>query len=80
MNEMVDPVALVHSRLVHDRLPPEYVATRARRAINLKAVKNSNDDLQLFVMLPDGLLVSGPFPFSFVLSPCAAATLTFRPP
>jgi hypothetical protein len=80
MNEMADPVVLVHSRLVHDRLPPEYVATRARRAINLKAVKNSNDDLQLFVMLPDGLLVSGPFPFSFVLSPCAAATLTFRPP
>jgi hypothetical protein len=80
MNEMADPVVLAHSRLVHDRLPPEYVATRARRAINLKAVKNSNDDLQLFVMLPDGLLVSGPFPFSFVLSPCAAATLTFRPP
>jgi hypothetical protein len=80
MNEMADPVALAHSRLVHDRLPPEYVDTRARRAINLKAVKNSNDNLWSFVMLPDGLLVSRPFPFSFVLSPCAASTLTFRPP
>jgi hypothetical protein len=42
---MADLVALARSRLVHDRLPPEYAATRARRAINLKAVKNSNDNL-----------------------------------
>jgi hypothetical protein len=52
MDEMADPVALAHSRLVHDRLPPEYAATRARRAINLQAVKNSNDDLCSFVTLP----------------------------
>jgi hypothetical protein len=53
---------------------------RARCAINLKAVKNSNDDLWSFVMLPDGPPVSELFPFSFVLSPCAAATPTFLPP
>jgi hypothetical protein len=80
MDEAADPVALAHSQLIHDRLPPEYAATRARRAINLKAVKNSNDDLWSFVMLPDGPLVSGLFPLSFILSPCATATLTSRPP
>jgi hypothetical protein len=80
MDETADPVALVHSRLLHNRFPQEFAATRARRAVNLKAVKNSNDDLWSFVMLPDGPLVSGLFLFSFVLSPCAAATLTFRPP
>jgi hypothetical protein len=69
MDEVADPVALVRSRLILDRLPPEYAATRARRAINLKAVKNSNDDLWSFVMLPNGPLVSGLFPFSFILSP-----------
>jgi hypothetical protein len=79
-DEAADPVALAHSRLVHDRFPQEYVATRARRAVNLKAVKNSNDDLRSFVMLPDRPLVSGLFPFSFILSPCVAATLTSRPP
>jgi hypothetical protein len=80
MDETADPVALVHSRLVHNRFPQEYTATRARSAVNLKAVKNSNDDLWSFVMLPDGPLVSVLFPFSFILSPCAAATLTSRPP
>jgi hypothetical protein len=62
MEEMANPVALPHSRLIHDRFPQEYTATRARRAANLKAVKNSNDDLWSFVMLLDGLLVSGLFP------------------
>jgi hypothetical protein len=62
MEETANPMALARSRLVHDRLPPEYAATRARRAINLKAVKNSNDDLSSLVMLPDGPLVSGLFP------------------
>jgi hypothetical protein len=79
MDETANPVALARSRLVHDRLPSEYAATRARRAINLKAVKKSNDDLWSFVMLPDAPLVSGLFPLSFILLPCAAATLTFRP-
>jgi hypothetical protein len=62
MEETTNPVVLACSRLIHDRFPPEYAATRARRAINLKAVKNSNDDLWSFVMIPDGPLVSGLFP------------------
>jgi hypothetical protein len=80
MDETAEPVALAHTRLLHDRLPQEYAATRARCAVNLKAVKNSNDDLWSFLMLPDSPPVSGLFPFSFVLSPCAVATLTFHPP
>jgi hypothetical protein len=63
MDEAANIVALARSRLVHDHLPPEYATTRARCAINLKAVKNSNDDLWSFVMLPDAPPVSGLFPF-----------------
>jgi hypothetical protein len=80
MYETTDPVVLAHSRLVHDRFPQEYAATRPRRAVNLKAVKTSNDDLWLFVMLPDSQLVSGFFPSSFIPLPCASATLTSHPP
>jgi hypothetical protein len=80
MDETADPGALTHSRLLRDRFPQEYTATRVRRGVNLKAVKTSNDDLWSFIMLPDGPLVSGLFPFSFIPFPCAAATLTFRPP
>jgi hypothetical protein len=78
MDETANPVALARSRLVHDCHPLEYATTRARRAISLKAVKNSNDDLWSSVMLPDAPPVSGLFPFSFILPPHAAATLTFR--
>jgi hypothetical protein len=80
MEETDNPVALACSRLLHDCFPPEYAATRARRTVNLKAVKNSNDDLWSFVMVPDGPLVSGLLHFLFILSPCAPATLTFCPP
>jgi hypothetical protein len=62
MEETTNHVALARSRLLHDCFPPEYAATRARHAVNLKAVMNSNDDLWSFVMLPDSLLVSGLFP------------------
>jgi hypothetical protein len=79
MDETADPMALARSRLIHDRLPLKYAVTTARHAINPKAVKNSNDDLWSFVMLPDGPLVSGLFPLSFIFPSCAAATLTFRP-
>jgi hypothetical protein len=65
MGEAADPVSLAQSRLVRDPFPQEYEATRARRAINLKAVRHSNDDLWSFVMLPQGPRVSR-FP---VLSP-----------
>jgi hypothetical protein len=59
MSEAADPVALAQSRLAHDPFPQEYAATRARRAINLKAVRHGNDDLWSFVMLPYDLRVSG---------------------
>jgi hypothetical protein len=45
MHEEADPVALVQSRLLPDLLPQDYTATRARRAVNLKAVRN--DDVAL---------------------------------
>jgi hypothetical protein len=80
MDEAANPVALAHSRLLPDRFPQESAATRARRAVNLKAVKSSNDDLWSFIMLPDGQLASGFFLFSFILASCATATLTSRPP
>jgi hypothetical protein len=59
MSVAANPVALAQSRLLPDPLPQEYAAMRARRAINLKAVRNGNDDLWSFVMLPHGPLVSG---------------------
>jgi hypothetical protein len=65
MGEAADPVALAQSWLAHDHFPQEYAATRARCAINLKAVKHSHDDLWSFIMLPYDPLVSGfsvPFP------------------
>jgi hypothetical protein len=58
MNEDVDLTALACSRLLHDRFPREYAATRARRAINLKSMPHGHNDLWLFIMLPDGPAVS----------------------
>jgi hypothetical protein len=52
MTEEADPTALVHSRLLHERLPQKYAA-RGRRAINLKSVSHGHDDLWSFTMLPD---------------------------
>jgi hypothetical protein len=68
MSEAANPTALAHSRLLHDHFPWEYAATRARRAINLKDGRHSNDDLWSFVMLPDTPAVSRPsfFPRSHV--------------
>jgi hypothetical protein len=45
MKETADPVVLAQSRLLPDLLPQEYAATRARRTINFKVVKHSDDDL-----------------------------------
>jgi hypothetical protein len=59
MHEEADPVALAQSRLLPDPLLQEYAATRARRAINLRAVKNNDGSLWSFIMLPYGPLVSG---------------------
>jgi hypothetical protein len=64
MRETANPVALAQSRLLPDLLPQEYAAMRARRAINLEAVRHGDDDLWSFVMLPEGLLVSRASVFS----------------
>jgi hypothetical protein len=71
MDEEADPVALAQSRLLPDPFPQEYAATRARRAINLRAVKHSHDDHCSFVMLSYGPLVSGFLP-PFSLFICKA--------
>jgi hypothetical protein len=52
MGDATDPVALAQSRLLRDPVPQEYTTTRARRAVSLKAIRHSNDDLWSFVMLP----------------------------
>jgi hypothetical protein len=67
MGETANPVSLARSRLVHDRFPREYAATRARRVISLKAIRHSDDDLWSFVMLPNAPPVSKlpPFPSFF---------------
>jgi hypothetical protein len=59
MHEDVDPVALAQSCLLTGLFPREYVATRARRAIDLRAGRNDDTALWAFTMLPVGLLVSG---------------------
>jgi hypothetical protein len=58
MDEDVDPVALAESRLLRDLFPREYAATRARRAIDLRARRCDNVFLWAFAMLPVGQLVS----------------------
>jgi hypothetical protein len=42
MVDTADPVALAQSRLMPDLFPREYAATRARRAVNLKAMRTDN--------------------------------------
>jgi hypothetical protein len=58
MHEGADPVELAQSRLLPDLLPREHAATRARRAIDLRAIRNGDEGLWAFVMLPFGPLVS----------------------
>jgi hypothetical protein len=58
MSDAANPTSLAHSRLLQDRLLPEYAATRVRRVISLKLVPQSNDDLWSFVMLHDTPSVS----------------------
>jgi hypothetical protein len=57
MSEAASPVSLARSRL-NDHFPQEYAATRARRAISLKAGWHSNDELWSFIMLPGVWAVS----------------------
>jgi hypothetical protein len=65
VHEEADPVVLAQSRLLPDLLRREYAATQARRAINLRAIRNDDEGLWAFVMLPFGPLVSG-FPSSLL--------------
>jgi hypothetical protein len=58
MEETADPVALAQSRLLSDLFLWEYAATRARRAVNLKAMRADDTALWAFTMLPEGPLVS----------------------
>jgi hypothetical protein len=58
MGETADPVALAQSRLLPDLFPQEYAATRARRAVNLRAMRVDDTALWAFTMLPEGPLVS----------------------
>jgi hypothetical protein len=77
MSDAANPMSLARSRLLQDRLPPEYAATRARCAISLKLVPHSNDDLWSFVMLPDAPTVSGHLPSSRVFASCRCRSLWF---
>jgi hypothetical protein len=67
--EDADPIALAESRLLRDPFPWEYAATRAWRAIDLRAGRSDNTALWAFTMLPVGQLVS-----KFLASPRFAGT------
>jgi hypothetical protein len=54
----------MNERLLHERFPPEYAATRARRAISVTSMPHSNNDLWSFIMLLEAPVVSGPPFFS----------------
>jgi hypothetical protein len=58
MEETANPVALAQLRLLPDLFSREYAATRARRAVNLKAMRTDDTALWAFSMLPEGPLVS----------------------
>jgi hypothetical protein len=59
MSEDADPVALAESWLLRDPFPRSYVATRARRAIDLRPGRCDDASLWALEMLPAGQLVSG---------------------
>jgi hypothetical protein len=61
MSDAANPISLALSRLLQERLLKEYAVTWARRAIRLKVVPHSDDDLWSFAMLPDAQPVSRVF-------------------
>jgi hypothetical protein len=69
MSEAANPASLARSRLLNDRFPQEYAATRARRATSLKVGRYNDDELWSFVMLPDAPAVS-----RFSSFPCSLTT------
>jgi hypothetical protein len=58
MHKDADPTVLAQSRMVRDLFPWEYAATRARRAIDLRAAQSDDEALWAFTMLPFGPLMS----------------------
>jgi hypothetical protein len=76
MHEDADPVVLAQSRLLPGLFPQEYAATRARRAIDLRAGRNDDVALWAFTMLPVGPLVSGlPLPLTLLVREMLACLL-----
>jgi hypothetical protein len=73
MSDAANPVSLARLWLLQKCFPKEYAATRVRRAISLKSVPHSDDDLWSFVMLPDAEPVSTVF--LLPLDPCIAFML-----
>jgi hypothetical protein len=51
MSDAANTASLARSRLLQERLLPEYTAMRARCAVSLKSVLHGDDDLWSFVML-----------------------------
>jgi hypothetical protein len=69
MSDEANPIALACSQLLEEPLAWAYGATRARRAVNPKAVWNSDDDLWSFAMLPSvGQVSVIPSPFALFIS------------
>jgi hypothetical protein len=81
MEKTADPVALAQSRLLPGLFPREYAATRARRAINLKAMRTDDTALWAFTMLLEGPLVSRvPTPLQSIDLWSSVAVLEFHSP
>jgi hypothetical protein len=59
MEETADPVALVQSRLLPDPFPRAYDATRARRAVSLKAMRTDEARWRVGFPLFFSLLIRG---------------------
>jgi hypothetical protein len=70
MSDAANPVSMARSRLVQEPLLKEYTTMRARRAIGLKSVPHSDDNLWSFEMLPDAPPVSALLLLLWVLSSC----------
>jgi hypothetical protein len=69
MSDEANPVALARLWLLEEPLAWAYADTRARRTVNPKVVRNSDDDLWSFAMLPSAGQVSAvPLPFSLFIS------------
>jgi hypothetical protein len=53
MCDAANPTSLARSRLLQERLLPEYATTSVRRAVSLNSVPHSDNDLWSFMMLLD---------------------------